>query len=99
MKFVLKTYDDIRRNVETMTVRQLLRAVACPAAGADDRSMEKDFAGVYIHPATKKQVNDFVEYINGGDEPMTLVCSAVIVICGICAATDLKKLFGKKDKG
>lgn len=75
MKFVLKTYDDIRRNVETMTVRQLLRAVACPAAGADDRSLEKDFAGVYIHPATKKQVNDFVEYINGGDEPMTLVCS------------------------
>ena len=31
--------------------------------------------------------------------PTTLVCSAVIVVCGICAATDLKKLFGKKDKG
>ena len=31
--------------------------------------------------------------------PMTLVCSAVIVICGICAATDMKKLFGKRDKG
>ncbi len=31
--------------------------------------------------------------------PMTLICSAVIVICGICSATDLKKLFGKKDKG
>jgi hypothetical protein len=30
---------------------------------------------------------------------MTLICSAVIVVCGICAATDLKKLFGKKDKG
>jgi hypothetical protein len=29
---------------------------------------------------------------------MTLICSAVIVVCGICAATDLKKLFGKKDK-
>ena len=30
--------------------------------------------------------------------PMTLICSAVIVVCGICAATDLKKLFGKKTK-
>ena len=75
MKFVLKTYDDIREKVETMSVRQLLRAVACPAANADDRNIEKDFAGVYIHPAIKKQINSFVEYINGGDESMTLICS------------------------
>ena len=31
--------------------------------------------------------------------PTTLVCSAVIVVCGICAATDLKKLFGKENRG
>jgi len=31
--------------------------------------------------------------------PTTLVCSAVIVVCGICAATDLKKLFGKGNRG
>ena len=31
--------------------------------------------------------------------PMTLICSAVIVVCGICAATDLKKLLGKKGRG
>lgn len=31
--------------------------------------------------------------------PMTLICSAVIVVCGICSATDMKKLFGKKNKG
>ena len=55
MKFVLKTYDDIREKVETMSVRQLLRAVACPAANADDRNIEKDFAGVYIHPAIKNK--------------------------------------------
>ena len=27
--------------------------------------------------------------------PMTLICSAVIVVCGICSATDLKQLLGK----
>ena len=32
MKFVLKIYDDIREKVDTMSVRQLLRAIACPAA-------------------------------------------------------------------
>ena len=31
--------------------------------------------------------------------PMTLICSAVIVVCGVCAATDLKKLLGKKGRG
>ena len=31
--------------------------------------------------------------------PMTLICSAVIVVCGICAATDLKKLLGKTGRG
>lgn len=75
MKFVLKIYEDIRQRVDTMTVRQLLRAVACPAAGADDRELERDFAGVYVHPATKAQVNAFVQYINGGEEADTLVCS------------------------
>lgn len=31
--------------------------------------------------------------------PMTLVCSAVIVVCGILSAMDLKKLFGKRSDG
>ena len=30
--------------------------------------------------------------------PFTLLCAAVIVICGIFAATDLKVLFGKREK-
>ena len=29
--------------------------------------------------------------------PLTLICAVVIVTCGIFAATDLKKLFGKKE--
>ena len=32
-------------------------------------------------------------------KPTTLLCAAVIVVCGIFAATDLKALFGKGKKG
>lgn len=28
--------------------------------------------------------------------PLTVGCALVVLVCGICAATDFKKLFGKK---
>lgn len=75
MKFVLKVYEDIRQQVEMLSVKQLLKAIACPQASADDLGFEKDYAGVYIHPATKTQINAFVENCNDGMSPTTLICS------------------------
>lgn len=75
MKFVLKDYEEIRQRVEAMSIKQLLKAVACPQTQADNLQFEKDFAGVYIHPAKKEQVNEFVACCNSDDVPTTLICS------------------------
>jgi len=75
VKFVVKIYDDIRQQVEQLSVKQLLKAVACPQASADELEFEKDYVGVYIHPAAKAQVNAFVENCNDGKSPTTLICS------------------------
>lgn len=75
MKFVLKEYEDIRLKVEKMTVRQLLKAVACPQTLGNDMEYEKDFAGTFIHSTTKEQAKAFACFCNSANAPTTLFCS------------------------
>lgn len=75
MKFILREYEDIRQKTENMSVRQLLKAVACPQTLADNIEFDKDFAAVFLHSTTKEKAKAFVENRNGADSSTSLICS------------------------
>ncbi len=75
MNFILKEYDDIREKVEKMSVRQLLKAVACPQTQAENTGFEKGFAGVFLHSTTKEKARAFVRSYNSDENSASLICS------------------------
>lgn len=75
MKFHLKDYPEYRRAVADLSVRQLLKLVACPQVRAEDRAFEQGFQTIFLHETTKERAKAFLEHYNRGAEHAALTCT------------------------
>ena len=83
MKFQLKHYPEIRKQVEAMSVEDLLRAVLLPNVRANDVKPRNTNA-VFIHSVTSEEAKAASDEINAGRENKALI-AADIECCSAAA--------------
>lgn len=74
MKYIIKDYPDIKKQVEKMDVDSLLRAVICPNISAGQPS-PRGTASVFVHPTTAEKAYATAQDINNGRENPALIVS------------------------
>ena len=76
MKFQLKHYPEIRKQVEAMSVEDLLRAVLLPNVRAG-YVMPRNTNAVFIHPVTAEEAKAASNEINDGRENKALIAADI----------------------
>jgi beta-N-acetylhexosaminidase len=85
MRFQLKHYPEIRKQVEAMSVEDLLRSVLLPNVRAG-HVMPRNTNAVFIHPVTAQEAKAASDEINRGRENKALIVSDI----ECCAASAIK---------
>lgn len=75
MKFTLNQYPEYRELVKQMSVRDLLKAVSCPQAIAEEQALEKGYQMVFLHKTTRVAAEAFIEQYNRGAAVPAIFCS------------------------
>lgn len=75
MKFTLKQYPEYRQLVMHMSVRELLKAVSCPQAIAEERALEKGYEMVFLHKTTRSAAKAFIAQYNHNATVSAIFCS------------------------
>ena len=76
MKFRLKDYPDIRKEVEAMDLTELIRAIIVPNMRVGD-ALPRNTRSVFIHAATMEQAKDISRQVNTDRKAPALIAADV----------------------
>ena len=76
MKFRLKDYPDIRKEVEAMDLTELIRAIIVPNMRVGD-AIPRNTRSVFIHAATMEQAKDISRQVNTDRKAPALIAADV----------------------
>ena len=73
MKYVIKEYADIKKQVEKMSAEELLRCVICPDFPPEKRTPVKNTVALMLHPTTLEVAKEALTEVNKNRKDRALV--------------------------